>query len=41
MEVTYERAGTYERVRLFAAPEVRPMWTDMEGLRATRVFPGE
>ncbi len=39
MEVTYERAGTYERVRLFAAPEVRPMWTDADGLRATRVFP--
>ncbi len=39
MEVTYERAGTYERVRLFATPEVRPMWTDREGLRATRVFP--
>jgi hypothetical protein len=39
MEVTYERAGTHERVRLFAAPEVRPMWTDPEGLRATRVFP--
>ncbi len=39
MEVTYERAGTSERVRLFATPEVRPMWTDGEGLRATRVFP--
>ena len=40
MEVTYERAGTFDRVRLFAAPEVRPSWITPDGERATRVFPG-
>jgi len=40
MEVTYERAGTFDRVRLFAAPEVRPTWITPDGERATRVFPG-
>ena len=40
MEVTYERAGTFDRVRLFAAPEVRPSWITPDGARATRVFPG-
>jgi hypothetical protein len=39
MEVTYERAGTFDRVRLFAAPELRPMWVDETGERARRVFP--
>jgi len=39
MEVTYERAGTFDRVRLFAAPEVRPMWLDATGARTTQVFP--
>ena len=39
MEVTYERAGTFDRVRLFAAPEVRPMWVDTRGERAERVLP--
>lgn len=41
MEFTYERAGTYQRVRLFAAPEVHPMWLDPDGARATRIFPGD
>ena len=40
MEVTYERAGTFDRVRLFAAPELRPSWIAPDGARATRVFPG-
>lgn len=39
MEVTYERAGTFDRVRLFAAPEVRPMWVDGRGERAEKVLP--
>jgi predicted metalloprotease with PDZ domain len=39
MEVTYERAGTFDRVRLFAAPEVRPMWVDESGERAGQVLP--
>ena len=39
MEFTYERAGTFDRVRLFAAPEVRPMWVDANGERALKIFP--
>ena len=39
MEVTYERAGTFDRVRLFAAPELRPMWVDPNGDRAEKVLP--
>ena len=39
MEVTYERAGTFDRVRLFAAPELRPMWVDASGERAAKVLP--
>ena len=39
MEVTYERAGTFDRVRLFAAPELHPMWLDARGERAQRILP--
>lgn len=39
MEVTYERAGTFDRVRLFAAPELMPVWVDAAGERATRILP--
>jgi predicted metalloprotease with PDZ domain len=39
MEVTYERAGTFDRVRLFAAPELHPMWLDARGERAQKILP--
>jgi hypothetical protein len=39
MEVTIERAGTFDRKRLFAAPDVRPEWVDATGERATSVLP--
>jgi predicted metalloprotease with PDZ domain len=39
MEFTYERAGSFDRVKLFAAPQVAPMWVDGSGARAQRVLP--
>jgi hypothetical protein len=39
MEVTFERAGTPSRVRLFAAPQIVPELIDTSGERATRVLP--
>lgn len=39
MEVTYERAGAEDRVRLFAAPQVVPVVLDRTGARATKVLP--
>lgn len=40
MEVTYERSGTFESVRLFAAPQVESHWLDASGERAAFVLPG-
>ena len=39
MEVTYERAGAEDRVRLFAAPQVVPIVLDRQGQRAEAVLP--
>ncbi len=39
MEVTYERAGAEDRVRLFAAPQVVPIVLDRSGQRAGSVLP--
>jgi predicted metalloprotease with PDZ domain len=39
MEVTYERAGAEDRVRLFAAPQVVPIVLDRSGQRAEKVLP--
>lgn len=39
MEVTYERAGAEDRVRLFAAPQVVPIVLDRTGQRAEKVLP--
>jgi len=39
MEVTYERAGAEDRVRLFAAPQAVPIVLDRNGERAQKVLP--
>ncbi len=39
MEVTYERAGSEDRVRLFAAPQAVPIVLDHSGGRAEKVLP--
>jgi hypothetical protein len=39
MEVTYERAGAEDRVRLFAAPQSVPIVLDRNGERAQKVLP--
>jgi predicted metalloprotease with PDZ domain len=39
MEFTYERSGTFESVRLFAAPQLAPHWIDATGHAAAHVLP--
>jgi S1-C subfamily serine protease len=39
MEVTYERAGEEDRVKLFAAPQSVPIVLDRNGERAQKVLP--